>query len=159
MSDDYWDHVKDAYEEVSIYNGADVFLRAFRKLPEYVGDLLAVHWTLSEVANGGFLQFFLNSTGVLAPEAARAFERMGLPEVAQLVCRAMAYFGQTYPREMKEREQFLAQQSGHEPGDQDWEPFDDRPFEEIERRLYEFGASNLSKIYAVMDSYARQNAA
>jgi len=159
MSGDYWNHVKDAYEQVSIYDGADVFLRAFRKLPEHVGDLLAAHWTLSEVANGGFLQFFLNSTGVLAPEAARAFERMGLREVAQLVHQAMAYFGQTYPREMKERGQFLAQQSGHAPDDEDWEPFDQQPFEDIERRLYELGASNLDKIYDVMDSYAKQNAA
>jgi hypothetical protein len=158
MSGDYWNHVKEAYEEVSIYNGAEVFLRAFRKLPEYIGDLLAAHWILSEVANGGFLQFFLNSTGVLAPEAARAFERMGVPDVAQLVRQAMAYFGQAYPREMKERGRFLAQQSGHAPDDRDWEPFDHQPFEDIERRLYELCDSNLNKIYDVMDSYARQSA-
>src|SRR5512133_2855080 len=32
----------------------------------------ALHWTISEVSNGGFHQYFYNSTGYLAPEASPA---------------------------------------------------------------------------------------
>jgi hypothetical protein len=159
MSGEYWNHVKQAYEDVSIYDGADVFVQAFQRLPQHVGDLLAIHWTLSEVANGGFLQFFLNPTGVLAPEAASGFEHIGLAEVGGLVRQAMAYFGQTYPRESRERERILAQRHGYAPDDENWEPFDHQPFEDIENRLYELGAANLGKIYDEMDLYAQRNAA
>jgi hypothetical protein len=158
MSHEYWDCVEDAYKEVSVYDGAEVFLGAFRKLPEHVSDLPAAHWTLYEVANGGFLQFFRNSTGVLAPEAARAFERMGLPKVARLVEQAMAYFGQPFPRDRTERRRMHAQQSGHSPEDKDWKPYDHRPFEDIERRFCELAAQDFSNIYDAMDLYAKQNA-
>jgi hypothetical protein len=157
MSGDYWSHIRQAYEDVSIYDGAEVFLPAFRELPPHVGDLLAAHWILSEVANGGLLQFFLNPTGVLAPEAAQGFDRMGLSEVAELVRKAMAYFGATYPREMEEREAFFAQQHGHSPDDEDWQPFKHHPFEDVERTLYELGAPDLSKVYDQMDLYATRN--
>lgn len=159
MAGEYWDHIRQAYEEVSIYDGADDFVAAFQQLPDYVGDLLAAHWILSEVSNGGLLQFFLNPTGVLAPEAVQGFERMGLPEVARLVRDAMVYFGPTYPREMEEREVFFARQHGQRPDDEDWQPFAHRPFESIENTLYEIGAHDLGKIYDVMDLYAARNAA
>ena len=159
MRGDYWNHVRQAYRDVSIYDGAKVCLPAFQRLPAYVGDLLAAYWFLSELSNGGLLQFFLNPAGVLAPEAAQGFERMGLPQVAELVRKAMAYFGPTYPREMEERVAFLARQSGHTPEDEDWQPFAHQPFDAIERRLYEIGAPDLSTIYDVMDMYAARNAA
>src|SRR5437899_2694015 len=129
----YWDHIKQAYKAVSIYDGADVFLREFRRLPVHIGDLLATHWTLSEISNGGLHQFFFNSTGVLAPEAAQAFDRMGLVEVAASLRSAMAGFGETYPREVEQREPFLAQ---HGP----------EVFESFEEKLYGVGAPNLGRI-------------
>src|SRR5207237_7122921 len=99
----YWDHIKQPFKAVSIYDGADVFLREFSRLPIHVGDLLATHWTLSEISNGGLHQFFLNPTGVLAPEAAQGLDRMGLTDVAVLLRRAMARFDETYPRKQGER--------------------------------------------------------
>ncbi|WP_369973953.1 DUF4375 domain-containing protein [Polaromonas sp. SP1] len=43
--------------------------------------LFAVHWCQSEICNGGFMQFFANSTGVLAPE------------VAFLQCKVVSVYG------------------------------------------------------------------
>jgi hypothetical protein len=103
----YCDHIEAAYKKTSIYDGGDRFRKEFAQLPPHVGDLLAVHWTLSEISNGGLHQFFANPTGVLAPEAAAGFERMGLPEVADLIRQAMAHFDATYPREQHDRDSFL----------------------------------------------------
>jgi len=141
----YWNHIKQPMKEVSIYDGSDEFLSAFSRLPIYVGDLLAVHWALSEISNGGLHQFFRNPTGVLAPEAAQGFERMGLPHVADLIRCAMEHFGQRYPRTQQERMLFLAH---HGP----------EVFESLETELYDIGAPNLDRIYDVMDHYAEQNA-
>lgn len=140
----YWEHIEQAFDKTSIYEGGDVFCEGFAQLPTYVGDLLAAHWTLSEVSNGGFRQLFFNSTGVLAPEAAQGFERMGLSEVAELIRQAMAYFGDIYPREEFDREPFL---DSHGP----------EVFESLEERLYEIGSPNLGLIYDVMDEYAARN--
>jgi len=69
----YWRLIKPFSRELSIYDGPEVFLYQFRQLPPEVGHLLAAHRCQSEVRNGGFHQFFSNSTGVLAPEALAAF--------------------------------------------------------------------------------------
>ena len=92
-----------ARKSVSIYDGPAVFLEGFAKLPTAVGDLLATHWVVSEVNNGAFPQFFANSTGVLAPEAASGLLRMGLEPASAAVVEAMALFSPVYPRERKPR--------------------------------------------------------
>jgi hypothetical protein len=141
----YWDDIAEAYNRLSIYDGAMAFAREFARLPTHIGDLLAAHWVLSEVSNGGFHQFFANPTGVLAPEAAQGFDRMGLPEVADVMRRAMAHFDGNYPREQSDRESFL---DSHRP----------EVFESLERQLYEIGSPSLKRIYEIMDEYARRNA-
>jgi hypothetical protein len=142
----YWDRIKKPFGEVSVHDSSDAFLRTFSQLPIYVGDLLATHWALSEISNGGLHQLFRNPTGVLVPEAVQGFERMGLSDVADLIRRAMTHFGQVYPREQRERLPFLVH---HGP----------EVFELLERKLYDVGAPDLGRIYDVMDHYAQQNAA
>jgi hypothetical protein len=142
----YWNQIKEAYTQTSIYDGSVIFRRDFARLPMPIGDLLAAHWTLSEISNDGLHQFFANSTGVLAPEAAQAFERMGLSEVSELIRHAMEHFGADYPREQKDRKVILDSHGPH-------------VFEPLERRIYEIGSPNLSQIYNVMDEYATRNPA
>lgn len=155
----YWDHIAEAYDSVSIYDGAKVFESGLRKYPEWIRDLLAAHWILSEILNGGFTQFFLNDTGVVAPEAATGFSRMGLPGVSDMVQKAMRLFGADYPRNNEERTKILAAKSGHKPDDEDWSPFKPDHFDAIEKELYAFGGSDLGKIYDAMDAYAKTSAA
>src|SRR5690606_38992919 len=87
--------------------GADRFLREFASAPEPVGHLFAAHWLQSEVRNGGFDQFFANSTGVLAPEAELGFKAIGMPNAAAVIAEQMAWFGPVYPREREDRERKL----------------------------------------------------
>src|SRR5204863_1593322 len=95
------------WKKVSIYEGPGVFLKQFRGVTRTQAHLLAVHWTMSEVSNGGFGQYFSNDTGILAPEAAEGFEFVELPKVAGLVRQAMAFFGADYPRERARRNELL----------------------------------------------------
>jgi hypothetical protein len=89
----YWDAVEPIWDVINIYGGPDVFLATFAKVPRPVGICYAAHFCLSEVHNGGWLQFFLNSTGVLAPEAVEGFEAIGMPKLAATAREAMSLAG------------------------------------------------------------------
>ena len=109
---DYGRLVRPVWGRISIYDRPEVFLRQYRQVRPEVGHLFAAHWCQSEVRNGGFRQFFGNSTGVLAPEAVEGFRAIGLPECAELLAEAMRYFGVPYPRERVERQTRLSELTG-----------------------------------------------
>ncbi len=98
MSEDYWQWIEPIWDEVSIYDGAEVFLKQFEALSKKQQTLLPAHWAQSEIMNGGLGQFFENSTGVLAPEAVAAFKALGMPKTAAMLLQAMTFFGEQYPR-------------------------------------------------------------
>ncbi len=108
----YWDEIEEAFESVDIYETYDVFKEGAAKYPEWKIDILAVHWTMREVVNGGLKQYFSNSTGILAPEAVLGFQRIGRPELAAALQKAMAMIGEPYPREREQREGRLAALTG-----------------------------------------------
>ncbi|MCP5520187.1 MAG: DUF4375 domain-containing protein [Verrucomicrobiales bacterium] len=108
----YWDQIEEAFEAVDIYESYDVFKQGAGGYPEWKIDILAVHWTMSEIANGGLEQYFGNSTGILAPEAVLGFQRIGKPELAVALQKAMALLGEPYPREREQRADRLAALSG-----------------------------------------------
>lgn len=85
----YWDHIKDAFAKVSVYDGEEIFASGVSKLPDYAGDLLATHWFLSEMSNGGIAQFFDNPTCVVTERAMIGFRTMDLPQVADAIERAV----------------------------------------------------------------------
>jgi len=108
----YWEQIEAAFEAVDIYETHDVFRQGASKYREWIIDILAVHWTMSETVNGGLEQYFSNSTGILAPEAVLGFQRIGKPELAAALQKAMALLGEPYPRERKERGERLAALTG-----------------------------------------------
>lgn len=107
MEKSYWKYVEPIWDSVSIYDGGNVFVEQFSKLTEKEKVLFAAHWAQSEILNGGLGQFFSNSTGVLAPEAVEAFNKLGMPISAQAIRNAMLFFGEPYPRERSIRENAL----------------------------------------------------
>ncbi len=108
----YWDQIEQAFEDVDIYETYDVFKQGAATYPEWKIDILAVHWTMSEIANGGLEQYFSNSTGILAPEAVLGLQRIGKPELAAALQKAMALLGEPYPRERAERGERLTALTG-----------------------------------------------
>lgn len=65
--------------------------------------LYALRWTDAEVGNGGFDQYFTNSTGYLLPEAQEGARTLGSLEWASLLDEARDIFGADYPRDREER--------------------------------------------------------
>ena len=99
----YWDAVEPVMEIPNIYDGPDLFLASFAKVPRPISIVYAAHFCLSEVHNGGFLQFFKNSTGVLAPEALEGFQAIGMARLASVMNAAMSVLGPEYPRDREAR--------------------------------------------------------
>ena len=108
MSTSYWSLVESFWEEINIYDGPEVFNRTYLAVPETSRLLFAAHFAQSEICNGGFRQFFYNSTGVLGPEALDGFRRIGMEETADTVAKAMECLGQPYPRDREERKEKLS---------------------------------------------------
>ena len=89
---------------INIYDGPEIFLQTFDEVRREIGLMFATGFCQDEVCNGGFRQFFWNSTGVLAPEAVEGFIAIGQPEIADLVAQAMARLGLPYQRDRWARE-------------------------------------------------------
>jgi hypothetical protein len=87
------------------YNGRENWLRSIDGVPRPSVYLFSVHWLHLEVYNGGFWQFFFNSTGVMAPEAKQGFAAIGMKAVAEVVSQAMERVANPYPFDRSERQQ------------------------------------------------------
>jgi|SRR6266851_3325923 len=145
----YWRLLEPLGDAISIYDGPKVFLEQFRKVPLETGLLFAAHCCQAEVCNGGFHQFFSNSTGVLAPEALQAFQGMSLEDWAGLLEEAMRFFGSPYPRDRNKRVALLSKASGSRR--EEWDPFN-----ELDDRFYEWLHAEKDRWERAADAFARR---
>ncbi|MCI0343020.1 MAG: DMP19 family protein [Planctomycetales bacterium] len=104
----------------------------FRELPEGLQAYLVVAIVDGELGNGGFNQFFFNSSGQLGLGAPAAFEFFGLPNVAVLMRDALRLLVARAPiledaRRQGTMEAFMA-------------TYRDNPFEALDRKYYELEA-------------------
>ena len=144
MATSYWDEIEQASDDVNVYESYEAFKNSAAKYPAWKIDLLAVHWTQCEIDNGGLMQYFENSTGILAPEAVLGFERIGEQELAEALRRAMSLLGEEYPRDRDQRNERL----GGAESEAD-------PFEELDEIFW----SRSDAAFAAMDRYAEAHAA
>jgi hypothetical protein len=107
MAEGYWKIIEPIWNEINIYDRTEVFLDTYSKAPREAALLYAAHFCHSEVCNGGFSQFFNNSTGVLAPEAVQGFRIIGQNRIAALIETAMLAFGAPYLRDRDKRQVVL----------------------------------------------------
>jgi hypothetical protein len=130
----YWELVEPLFDIVDI-DSPEAFIASIQGLNPLVINLFAAHFCLSEIHNGGFLQFFLNSTGILAPEAIEGFRAIGMPQLAAVVSEASVPLGSPYPRDRNKRWDALLIASG-------------RPAEELEAIFKEAPNSYLAFVKA-----------
>lgn len=102
-----WALVEPVCDLIDIYNGPAAFLESIKDIRRPATLLHASLSCEQEVCNGGFNQFFSNSTGVLAPEALEGFRAIGQHEVANVLEQAMTAFGSEYLRERNARQEVL----------------------------------------------------
>jgi hypothetical protein len=144
----YWSVVEPHWDRISIYDGAEAFRREFEQTPQVPASLFAAHWCVTEVCNGGFHQFFWNSTGVLAPEAAAAFEKIQLRGLSETVRRSMVFFAEPYPREREARQLALeAYERTH--------PHQSNPFSTLDDEFFTLITSENGGWESAADRFAR----
>lgn len=98
--------------------------------PRDIELLAGVSYGVSDIENGGLHQFFINGTGGMAPEMIEWFERSGLQETADHLQKAMAVFGEPYPRSQAARNTFLQKFEGDTREEYD-------PFYEMDGPFYD----------------------
>ena len=91
------------YEQFNFYEGRDVWLESIKDIPQKAVYLYSLHWLHLEVYNGGFWQYFYNSTSNSYPEALEGFSAIGMPEVARTIKDAAEKLGEEFPFEKELR--------------------------------------------------------
>jgi hypothetical protein len=134
MTTDYWKLVDPVWDHLVQWDSPAEFLSAFSSTEVSARTLFAAHWLYSEVSNGGFHQFYWNSTGVLAPEAASAYEAIGMPRTANTVRQSMSWFPAPYPRERQTRLDLLNEYD-------EIHPSNGGPFRSLDDAFYEAAES------------------
>jgi hypothetical protein len=97
------------YDQFNFYDGRDEWARSISNIPQKAVHLFAIHWQHLEVFNGGFWQYFFNSTSESAPEAIAGWHAIGMPEVAELTTKACARVGNPLPGNKEQRRAIVGQ--------------------------------------------------
>ena len=87
-----WRVVEPVFNAVDIYAGQAKLASDLESLSLGQRSLLALHWCVSEVSNGGFDQFFTNPSGLLVTEAVKALERVEATGSARVLREAIEVF-------------------------------------------------------------------
>ncbi len=135
------------YDDFDFYNGREAWLKSILGVPTKAVHLFTVHWLHLEVYNGGFWQYFYNSTGTTAPEAAEGFVAIGMRDVGQTIEEAMVRLGTPFPGKKIEREKIVGP------------PVDPMDFGDLDSRFYELADTDtffrkLPKFVPFADAYA-----
>ncbi len=128
----------------------EAFVQQLRSIRPELRHLLAVHWCDAEVCNGGFHQFYTNSTGVLGPEAAEGFAAIGLAECAELVRGTLRFFGSPFPRERVRREEKLRSAPAQKREESD-------PFGAFDAAYYPLVGRSSLALRIAADAYAERS--
>jgi hypothetical protein len=150
MPTDYWQLVEPVWDSLVQWDEIPAFQAAFAVTETSARTLFAAHWLYSEVCNGGFHQFYWNSTGVLAPEAADAFAAIGMPRTAEIVRRTMSWFPTPYPRNREARIELLDRHAELHPESTD-------PFGSLDDEFYGVAESESGGFVRAANEFARQH--
>jgi hypothetical protein len=118
----------------------------YSKLSTAEKTIYTVWWLEAEVNNGGFDQYFFNSAGDNARDVPEAFSRIGAPQTAALVRKAIALFPPPGPS--PDRATRIQQLEGL-PSRGQFESFDERFYkspENLERLLAAFARTHRDEL-------------
>lgn len=78
-----------------------------RRLSDAERVIYVVYTLEGEVNNGGFAQYFYNSSGDFGYELEAAFQKIGASETAAICAKAVAVFGTAYPQDRAKRQDIM----------------------------------------------------
>lgn len=143
--DDYFAVIEPVFLSVSIYDGPEVYEKDLSRFTREQRHLLACHWYLSEVNNGGHDQFFNNNTGIVWKDAKDGFGAIHVKEIQRIIEEAAERLGGA----SLDHEARLQQMDAT---DARFDDLDERLFElekqlDLETSLMDYIRKNRSKFY------------
>lgn len=87
---------------------------AMENLNEYERVFYVTQQLEMEVNNGGFSQFFYNSSGDFSGELVYAFNQIGAYKTAEICKKALEAFGREVPADREEREELMDRMESEE---------------------------------------------
>lgn len=109
QGDDYFAVIEPVFLSVSIYDGSQRYEEDLAPFSTEQRLVLAYHWYLSEVNNGGHDQFYSNCTGIVWPDAVKAFRELGQFQVVAIINESVNRLGGTPSLDREVREEQLEQ--------------------------------------------------
>ena len=107
--DDAFAVIEPVYWSANIYESLAEYEASLQRFSRPQRLLVALHWYVAEVNNGGHDQFYSNSTGIVWPDALDAFEAIGVPDGAEIIRESAGRLGGSPSREREERSRQLAE--------------------------------------------------
>jgi hypothetical protein len=107
--DDYFVVIEPVFLSVSIYDGPDRYEEDLAQFSNEQRLVLAYHWYLSDVNNGGHDQFYYNSTGIVWRDALKAFVAISVDAVAAIIEASARRSGGNPSLDREERQRQLDQ--------------------------------------------------
>jgi hypothetical protein len=109
--DDAFAVIEPVYWSANIYGSLDEYESSLGAFSRPQRLLLALHWYVAEVNNGGHEQFYANSTGIVWPDALAALEAIDVPEGAAILRESAQRLGGDPARERDDRGRQLEERS------------------------------------------------
>ena len=100
--DDAFAIIEPVWYAVDIYHSLFEYQSSLRVFSHPQRLVLAIHWYIAEVNNGGHEQFYDNSTGIVWPDAAAGFDAIHLSAVGDIIRESSRRLGMA-SRDREER--------------------------------------------------------
>jgi hypothetical protein len=101
---DYFVIIEPVFLSVSIYDGPVRYEEDLARFSNEQRLMLACHWYLSEVNNGGHDQFYCNSTGIVWKDSVKAFAAISAGEAVAIVEESIRRLGGNPSSDREERQ-------------------------------------------------------
>lgn len=143
---DYFAVIEPVFLSVSIYDGPEKYERDVARFSKEQRYVLACHWYLGEVNNGGHDQFYDNSTGIVWKDAKDGFIGIGAKEVAAIIGESSRRLGGSASLHREERQQELERSRPR------FDDLDDKLFAlekkiDLDKKLIDYIRANRTKFY------------
>jgi hypothetical protein len=104
-ADDYFVVIEPVFLAVSVYDGPVRYEEDLARFSNEQRLMLACHWYLSEVNNGGHDQFYYNSTGIVWKDTLKAFAAIEAAEAVAIVKESIRRLGGNPSLDREERQE------------------------------------------------------
>jgi hypothetical protein len=125
---DDWAVIEPVWWLANIYDGPGAYEQSLQPFSQSQRYVFAVRWYHSEVNNGGHLQFYSNSTGIVWQDALNGLEAMGLEKAANILRISADRLGGSPSLDRQERQDQLDE---HQPDFEDC----DEAFYKLQERV------------------------